>query len=91
VLRGQFGIALSEQDLETALANVEQRGTRVLPIHFLPNEASAGGVRSWPEAAIGGPAGLQREIDRQTEAHRRSFEACEVTLREMRLVSAFVS
>ena len=28
VLRDQFGIALSDQELETALANVERRGTR---------------------------------------------------------------
>jgi N-hydroxyarylamine O-acetyltransferase len=34
VLRDQFGIALSEQDLETALANVEQRGTRGPPHPF---------------------------------------------------------
>jgi len=28
VLRERFGMALSNQDLETALANVERRGTR---------------------------------------------------------------
>jgi N-hydroxyarylamine O-acetyltransferase len=34
VLRNQFGIALSENDLETALANVDQRGTRGPPHPF---------------------------------------------------------
>jgi N-hydroxyarylamine O-acetyltransferase len=34
VLRDQFGIALSEQDLQTALTNVERRGTRGPPHPF---------------------------------------------------------
>src|SRR5689334_25440751 len=35
VLRDQFRIALSENDLETALANVERRGTRGPPHPFV--------------------------------------------------------
>jgi N-hydroxyarylamine O-acetyltransferase len=34
VLRDQFGLSLSENDLETALANAEQRGTRGAPHPF---------------------------------------------------------
>jgi N-hydroxyarylamine O-acetyltransferase len=35
VLRESFGIALSDQDLQTALPNVERRGTRGAPHPFL--------------------------------------------------------